>query len=604
VSEAPNPVRQRRGGLSRTLSLIFVALALLPALAGGVVFYARTSVALEQASLHQVESLADLRRIDVLAWVEQRSRTLAALSNDVDLLGALTPGEPNPAAATTWLDVHANEDPAFAAILIVRSSDGQVWAASRTRATITGETFPGWKSVRPTGVSPARYEPGLASDRLSLLFTAVVQTPDTPDTWTLVGEASVPNLQTLVSSLSETRATMRAFLVTAEGDPLLGANGSAPVPLGGEAVRAATAGEDGSGRFAGAQSGETSVAAYRWLGEELGLSLIIEQSYLDVVAPLSGAAIWALLALLPALLVLAVAVWGLMTRRLAPLQTIVETAQRFSGGALTASVPPQTDQEIDAVATAFNRLTSDLRRQFSALEGQANARAVQLAAAEAVLAATTAPQRLTVLLAQGCNAIQEHFPVETVLVFLPDEQDGRLHLRAGTETVTSRLRARNLSFAIDATTTVGWAALERAPRLSPDVSEDNLYTPFPELPELRSAIALPMLFGDEVVGVIMIGARQTGAFGSPDLPAYQIVAHHLAIAVANSRQYERSQRTRLVEDVVVALAGEVSQTTDPERILSIGARVLGLALDARKAVIRIGTRTEPQPTDPSAEEAA
>ncbi len=589
MSDAPTPIRQRSGGLGRTLSLAFLVLALLPALVSGFVLYQRASATLEQSALAQDESLADLRRIDVITWVNQRERTLAALARDADLLAALEPGRTNPAVVSTWLEQHANDDPAFAAILIINAGDGQIWAASETRATRVGQVFPGWKSVRPDGVSPARYEPGLSSDRLTLLFATPIDVP-APDSegWTIVGESSITDLQRLVSSLSETPGTLRAYLVTPEGDPLIGINGSAPVPVEGEIIRAAASAQDGSGRFAGEQAGQTMIGAYRWLGDSLGLALIVEQNALDAAAPLNSAIGWALLALVPTLAVLGIVVWWLVKRQLAPLQTLSEAALRLSGSNLNASLPQLPDDEIGAVGAAFTRMSNDLRRQFSALEAQATARAKTLSSAEAVLAATAAPQRLDVLLARACNAIQEQFGSDAVLIFVHDDQDRRLHLRAATEPAASRLLARGLAYAIEPATFVGWTAVERSARLAPDVREDNLYTPLPELPDVRAALALPMLLGEDVIGVLLLEARQPGVFTQTDLAVYQIMADHLAVSIANSRQFERSQRTRLVEDVIVALAEQVSQTTDPERVLTIGARVLGSALDARRAIIRLG----------------
>ena len=63
MSDAPTPARPPTGGLGRTLSLVFLALALVPALVSGFVLYQRASVTLEQSSLRQVEFLADLKRI-------------------------------------------------------------------------------------------------------------------------------------------------------------------------------------------------------------------------------------------------------------------------------------------------------------------------------------------------------------------------------------------------------------------------------------------------------------------------------------------------------------------------------------------------------------
>lgn len=595
MSDAPTPARPPTGGLGRTLSLVFLALALVPALVSGFVLYQRASVTLEQSSLRQVEFLADLKRIDVANWIEQRSHSLVVLADDTELASALTPGAENTAAALTWLQERVADDPALVSLLVINERDGTIWSASQLRTSRIGQTFPGWKSIRSAGVSPARYEPGLASDRLTILFAAPIQlsraaTDDESggSGWLLIGESSVSTLSDLVAGPTGNGGGTRAYLLTAEGDPLIGANGSAPAPMVGELVRAIASQGDGSGRFEGGPTGQTSIGAYRWLGDELGLALIVEQQYFDVVAPLSGAAAWATLALLPALAVIGFIGLWLIRRRLAPLQMISEAALRLASGQWSATVPTITRDEIGLVSNAFNRMAGDLRRQFSQLENQAAARSQMLTAAEAVMEAASGPQRLDVLLARTSNALQEQLDVDAVLIFLRDDRDGRLRLRAGAEALASPVNARALAYPFEPNTIVGWVAVEHAPRLIPDVREDHLFSTLPEAPDVRSALALPLAQGNDVVGVILLLARRVAAFTTADLPVYQMIAAHLTVSIANSRQYERSQRTRMVEDVVVALAEQVSQTTDPERILTIGARVLGLALDARRATIRLG----------------
>lgn len=597
MSVAPTPARPVTGGLGRTLSLVFLALALVPALVSGFVLYQRASVTLEQSSLRQVEFLADLKRIDVSNWVEQRSRSLAVLAHDADLIDALAPGSENAAAASTWLQDRVAEDPAFVSLLVVDQTDGIIWSASQLRASRIGQTFPGWKSLRPEGVSSARYEPGLASDRLTLLFAVPITLSRATASangaagWVIVGESSIRALSDLVSGPTDVGGGMRAYLLTQEGDPLIGVNGSAPAPLVGELVREIGSRSDGSGRYEGGPTGQTSISAYRWMGDDLGLALIVEQQYFDVVAPLSSAAAWATLALVPALAIIGLIGLWLIRRQLAPLQTLSEAALRLASGQWSATVPVVARDEIGNVSTAFNRMAGDLRRQFGLLESQAAARSQMLTAAEAVMEAAGGPQRLDVLLARTANALQEQLDVDVVLVFLRDERDGKLRLRAGTEGLASLLRSRGLAYSVEPNSTVGWVATEQAPRLIPDIREDHVFTPIPEAPDARSALGLPLMQGGDMVGVLLLLARKVGAFTSSDLPVYQMIAAHLTVSIANSRQYERTQRTRMVEDVVVALAEQVSQTTDPERILAIGARVLGLALDARRATIRLGVDT-------------
>jgi len=588
VSEAPTPARHRTVGLGRLYLIAFLALALIPALFSLLALYQRAGEALEQASLRQVESLAELKRIDLQDWSEQRARALTLLANDTDLVAALAPETADTQRVSTWLQEQVSNDPEFDSFMVVRASDGGVWATSQARSVLLGKVFPGWAGVRHQGISPARYEPALDSDALTILFATPIVNTSTGGDWLLIGEAAITRLQTLIASQARASNSLRAFVITAEGDPLIGVNGAAPEPLTGEVIRAAVSAPDGSGRYAGNDTGQTLIAAHRWLGDELGLALIVAQDNVDAVAPLSGAVVGSLAVLFPTWLAAAVVAWWLIRRRLAPLPRLADAARRLAANDLSITLEPTTQDEIGDVTRAFNEMAEEIQRRHSALQTQIDAHGQWMGAAREVRSAIDMPQRTDILLARAINAIQEQFEVDIALVFLREGEAGDLRLRAGTETMASRLMLRGLAFAVEPTSVVGWVAVERTARFTADVREDDLYAPTEELAELRAAITLPLITADEVIGAILLGARRPSAFSERQVPTFQVVADFLAAAIVASRQYERSQRTRLVEDVVVALAGQVSQTTDPERILTIGARVLGSALDARRATIRMG----------------
>lgn len=128
---------------------------------------------------------------------------------------------------------------------------------------------------------------------------------------------------------------------------------------------------------------------------------------------------------------------------------------------------------------------------------------------------------------------------------------------------------------------VGAAARQRMPVLVNDVNADARYIPVSGTADLHAELAMPILLGERLLGVIDVGSRQP--FFDDDVRAIQIVADQLAVAIehidlfANTRRsldetkllYQTGQRMSValdVSDVVrtyleqVAVAGRYACT--------------------------------------------
>jgi signal transduction histidine kinase/CheY-like chemotaxis protein len=78
--------------------------------------------------------------------------------------------------------------------------------------------------------------------------------------------------------------------------------------------------------------------------------------------------------------------------------------------------------------------------------------------------------------------------------------------------------------------------------LSNDTRNDPRYLPAEELPDIRSELALPLRFGDAVLGVLDIQTEAVGAFSPEDISALQMLADQIAVAIRNARLYAEVRR--------------------------------------------------------------
>lgn len=96
---------------------------------------------------------------------------------------------------------------------------------------------------------------------------------------------------------------------------------------------------------------------------------------------------------------------------------------------------------------------------------------------------------------------------------------------------------------IPMTETLKWMASRREPFLSNDVKEEGL--PFEPLVigELPNALLmLPLLAGQELIGVLSLQSDETNAFEGSELRVLPAIANQAAMAIANARAYQAEQR--------------------------------------------------------------
>ena len=111
---------------------------------------------------------------------------------------------------------------------------------------------------------------------------------------------------------------------------------------------------------------------------------------------------------------------------------------------------------------------------------------------------------------------------------------------------------------------VGYAAQHGQPVLVPDVSKDPRY--IKANPETRSELCIPLIYKDNVIGVLDIEHTRKGYFTDDHVRIMTTMAAQVAIAIENATLYERiaRQEQRLEQDL--ALARELQFRLLPPRL--------------------------------------
>jgi signal transduction histidine kinase len=172
-------------------------------------------------------------------------------------------------------------------------------------------------------------------------------------------------------------------------------------------------------------------------------------------------------------------------------------------------------------------------------------RAERLALIGRVGQLVTANLRLEDLLRRAATAIHELLGYENVAIPLvaPDDP-GTLVLTAFGGTYKDVIAGEyRLPVAAGL---MGAAVRERAAVLVNDVSSDPRYVAAPGSQGVRSELAVPILLGTRVLGVVNVESAHP--FTDEDSDGLRIVAGQLAVAIENARLYEASQRAAVLEE--------------------------------------------------------
>jgi signal transduction histidine kinase/putative methionine-R-sulfoxide reductase with GAF domain len=193
-------------------------------------------------------------------------------------------------------------------------------------------------------------------------------------------------------------------------------------------------------------------------------------------------------------------------------------------------------------------------------------------------------------------------------IMLLNVEDNLLHFRAGYGYLTDRVAGEGRAFKLKiGEGLAGWVVAQREPALIDDLLNDPRWVKTHATSrEHRSAIAMPLLVGEDVIGAMLIYHRKPQFFSTEVLSLVKAIAGQVAVAINNAHLYEliRDQAERLgnmlrreQEDasrsqaILEAVADGVLVTgsnnrisfinPSAERILNLeSGRVIGQSLDA------------------------
>ncbi|HLO17871.1 MAG TPA: GAF domain-containing protein, partial [Anaerolineales bacterium] len=296
-------------------------------------------------------------------------------------------------------------------------------------------------------------------------------------------------------------------------------------------------------------NGQSVLGYYEWF-EPLQVAAIAEvpQSFvvLSSFHTLAGSALLALF--VAAVAVIAVVISARTISN--PIKTLAQTTESFAAGKWSARAIVDREDEIGALAKAYNQMAGQLQEIIGKLEQRVTDRTQDLesqtlrlrVAAEIARDAASAHD-LSDLLAQAAELICQRFSFYHTGIFLLDNDKDYAVLVASPTEAGKKMIENGHKLRVGEIGIVGRVAATGEPRVALNTGTDAAYFNNPYLPDTKSEMALPLKTENNVIGVLDVQSDQPQAFNEDDVAIMQIMADQLATAIERTRLLQEVQRS-------------------------------------------------------------
>lgn len=253
------------------------------------------------------------------------------------------------------------------------------------------------------------------------------------------------------------------------------------------------------------------------------------------------------------------------------------------------------------------KANQELVRLQTTLEQRVADRTQALAAVAEISTVASTILETGTLLQQVVDLTKERFGLYHAHIYMLDDTGDTLILASGAGETGRQMVAEKRSIPLGREQSlVARAARERNGVTVNDVTAEPDFFPNPLLPDTHSELAVPMMVGEQVIGVFDVQSEVVGRFTDADIAVQTTLASQVASALQNARLYTQAENNAqearsLVENapeaiVVIDLATGLFVETNENAV-----KLYGLGRDE---LVKVGPAQMSPPTQPDGRDSA
>jgi len=538
------------------LILFAILLTLIPVLVVGIFVLQQTRTQTLNQVNYQLESVTALKQNQIARWLSTSNQVMdiflsnATASNlfasfATEGVGGSLSAFVN-ATLLNGIDAQREDDAAFKEFflydlngkIIASSDDAQVGKIVNRQPYFTA-------SLGGSYVQTPYYD--ISTSDLTMIITRPVLDISDTTVAIIAGRLNITTLGNIMTERSGLGDTGETYLVSIENNYLL-----TPSRFEGydpnrayrtEGINKALSGENGVGLYTNYR-GSPVVGVYRWI-PELKAAFLAEIDESEAFALYNQTLSFGTISIIVAAIVATAIALYYATRVSKPITLLTDIASRIASGDLSQRANIAEPNEIGLLASTFNSMTDQLQDFVATLEERVNDRTRDLQIVAEVSKSATTLLNLNDLLQAVVNLTKDSFSLYHAHIYLLDAEDENLVLAAGAGEAGRAMKERGHAIPLNRPhSIVARAARERRGVIANDVAQDPDFLPNPLLPDTRSELAVPMIVGNRLIGVLDVQADSPNRFSDEDVRVQTSLADQVAVAVENARAFARIQEAQ------------------------------------------------------------
>ncbi len=251
-----------------------------------------------------------------------------------------------------------------------------------------------------------------------------------------------------------------------------------------------------------------------------------------------------------------------------PLVRLANNAKNFAGGDWSERARVNRNDEIGLLANSFNEMVEQLSALYRSMELKVEERTAQLRTASEVAQVATSVTSQGEMAEKAASLIKDRFGYYYVAVYLMDATANYAILRS---VACDDAEFRDLTgyrIPVNSQTMIGWVAAHGQSQVSLDISPTEAIEQGRNImPQSRSAMAVPIVIGNQVLGIVEVQSTKPNDFDPDAISVFQTMADQIATGFRNVSLLESAQVNLDEVGLLYRSSRQITQAKDEREVL-------------------------------------